>query len=103
MKTLHKSESNKVLAGVCGGLGDYFGVDPVLIRLAWALTILFMGTGLLAYIICAFVIPTKPEEVELEVQNEEELEEVEVELEKEVEVELEKEKLEKEKLEVENT
>lgn len=54
---LHKSATDKKLAGVCGGLAEYLGVDPTIIRLAWALLICGWGTGLLFYIICAFVLP----------------------------------------------
>ncbi len=54
---LHKSARDKKLAGVCGGLAEYLGVDPTIIRLAWALLIFGWGTGLIAYIVCAFVLP----------------------------------------------
>jgi phage shock protein C len=59
-KRLYKSRRDKMLAGVCGGLANYLGIDPTIVRLIWALTILFAGTGLLAYIICAIVIPEEP-------------------------------------------
>ncbi len=54
---LHKSAADKKLAGVCGGIAEYLGVDPTWIRLAWALLIFGWGTGLLAYIVCAVVLP----------------------------------------------
>ena len=54
---LHKSSSDKKIAGVCGGIAEYLGVDPTFIRLAWALLILGWGSGVLAYIICALVLP----------------------------------------------
>lgn len=54
---LHKSARDKKIAGVCGGLAEYLGVDPTIIRLAWALLALGWGTGVLAYIVCAFVLP----------------------------------------------
>ena len=54
---LHKSTRDKKLAGVCGGIAEYLGCDPTIIRLAWALLIFGWGTGLLAYIVCAFVLP----------------------------------------------
>ncbi len=60
-KKLYRAEQGKILAGVCGGLGEYFNVDPTIIRVAWAL-LAATGTGLLAYIICALVIPAKPVE-----------------------------------------
>lgn len=49
----------KKIAGVCGGMAEYFNIDPTLIRLAWVIFGLTFGTGILAYIICAFVIPEK--------------------------------------------
>ncbi len=57
MKKLTRSEVDKKLFGVCGGLGEYFGVDPTVIRIAWLLSVLFAGFGILAYIICALVMP----------------------------------------------
>ena len=54
---LHKSTRDKKLAGVCGGVAEYLGVDPTVVRLAWALLCLGWGTGLLIYIVCAFVFP----------------------------------------------
>lgn len=58
MKRLYKSD-NKILAGVCGGIAEYFSVDPTLIRLAWVLFSALGGSGVLAYIICALVFPQK--------------------------------------------
>ncbi|WP_025642567.1 PspC domain-containing protein [Schnuerera ultunensis] len=57
-KKLKRSSSDKILAGVCGGIGEYFNVDPVIVRILWVL-ITFMpgGPGLLAYIVCALIIP----------------------------------------------
>ena len=56
-KKLYRSYTNRYLAGVCGGVGEFFGVDPTVIRLAWALLSL-TGTGILFYIIAAVLIPT---------------------------------------------
>ena len=56
-KKLYRSDENKMLAGVCGGLAEYFGVDPTLIRLAWVVFSLLGGSGLLAYILAAIIIP----------------------------------------------
>jgi len=60
-KRLYRSEDNKVFAGVCGGLGEYFEIDAVLIRLVWLLVVIFSGVvpGLVAYIFSIFVIPKK--------------------------------------------
>lgn len=57
MKRLHKSSTEKMLCGVCGGLGEYFEVDPTLIRLAWGALVLFFGTGVLLYILAAIIFP----------------------------------------------
>lgn len=46
-----------MVAGVCGGLAEYLGIDATVIRLLWAFAILFAGAGLLAYIICWLVMP----------------------------------------------
>ena len=62
-KKLYKSGTDKVLAGVCGGLGEYFGVDPTLIRLAWIVFSAIGGSGLLAYIIAALVMPNAPTDI----------------------------------------
>lgn len=59
-KRLYRSASDKMLAGVCSGIARYFGVDPTLIRLAWVLFCCLGGSGVLAYIICAIVIPQEP-------------------------------------------
>lgn len=61
IKKLHRSKSNRIFAGICGGLGEYFEVDPVLIRLIWLLAIIFSGIvpGLLAYILAIFIVPER--------------------------------------------
>ncbi len=56
-KVLRRSKTNRKLAGVCGGLGEYFGIDPTLVRLAWVLLIFCAGGGILAYIIALIVMP----------------------------------------------
>ena len=61
MKRLYKSTTDKKLCGVCGGLAKYFDIDSTLVRLAVVLVSLFCGTGLLAYIIAALVMPKEPE------------------------------------------
>ena len=62
MKRLYKSQTNKMVVGVCGGLGEYFGIDPTLVRLVWLLFCAAGGSGLLAYFIAALVIPREPAE-----------------------------------------
>lgn len=59
-KRLYKSNKNAVLCGVCGGIGEYFHVDPVVIRLAWVVFCCLGGSGIIAYIIAAIIIPKKP-------------------------------------------
>jgi phage shock protein C len=56
-KRLYRSTNNKVVAGVCGGIAEYFDVDPVIIRIAAVLLFLTKGIGLLAYIIAVIIIP----------------------------------------------
>lgn len=63
MKRLYKSSTDKKLAGVCGGIAEYFNIDPTIVRLLWALISLAYGTGIIAYIVCAFVIPEKPNDI----------------------------------------
>jgi phage shock protein C len=60
-KRLYRSRTDRKVAGVCGGIGRYFGVDPVVFRIVWVLLILGMGAGLLAYLICWLIIPLEPE------------------------------------------
>ena len=56
-RKLYKSYQNKMIAGVCGGLGEFFDVDPTLIRLLWVIFALAAGSGLLVYIASAIIIP----------------------------------------------
>ena len=55
-KKLYRSNSNCMLAGVCGGIGEYFNIDPTLVRLGWVVFSAF-GAGVLAYIVAAIIIP----------------------------------------------
>jgi phage shock protein C len=59
-KKLYRSSNDKVLAGVCGGIGEYFVVDSVIIRLLWVVFTLMGGAGLIAYIIAAIIVPANP-------------------------------------------
>ena len=59
-KRLYKSRSEKKLAGVCGGIAEYFDTDPTLIRLAWVIFSLAGGCGILAYIIAVIIMPNEP-------------------------------------------
>ncbi|MCQ1534109.1 PspC domain-containing protein [Methanosarcina sp. KYL-1] len=58
-RRLTKSKSNKILFGVCGGLGEYFGIDPTLVRLAFVLLALLNGIGIVIYIILAVIMPSE--------------------------------------------
>ena len=60
-KKLYRSKSNRMLVGVCAGVAEYFNIDPTVVRVAWAIASIFGFAGVLAYIICAFVIPEKPD------------------------------------------
>ena len=57
---LYRSRSDRMLFGVAGGMADWLGLDPSLVRLVWALLILAGGVGLLLYIVAAIVIPEEP-------------------------------------------
>ena len=59
-KKLYRSDTDKMLCGVCGGIAEYFDVDTTLIRLLWAILIC-TGPGLVAYIIAAVIIPRRQE------------------------------------------
>ena len=59
MKKLHKSQSQKMIAGVCGGIAEYFETDPTLVRLGFVVFSLLGGSGLLAYFIAAIIIPNE--------------------------------------------
>ncbi|MEO5616542.1 MAG: PspC domain-containing protein [Candidatus Eisenbacteria bacterium] len=59
-KRFYRSRKDKKIAGVCGGLAQYFGIDPVIPRIILLVLLLGAGVGLLAYIICWIVIPMEP-------------------------------------------
>ena len=59
-KKLYKSGTDKKLAGVCGGIAEYFNIDSTLVRLGWVVFSLLGGSGLLAYIIAAIIMPDRP-------------------------------------------
>lgn len=60
MKKLCKSNTDKKLCGVCGGIAEYFDLDPTLVRLGWVIFCALGGSGLLAYIIAAIIMPKDP-------------------------------------------
>ncbi len=55
-KKLYRSKTNRLLCGVCGGLGEYLNIDPTILRLGLAL-LCFTGAGIIAYIVAAIIIP----------------------------------------------
>ena len=56
-KRIKRSVTDKMIAGVCGGLGNYFDIDPTLIRLAFAFAVILGGAGILAYLIMWIIVP----------------------------------------------
>lgn len=56
-RKLFKSNTNRMLCGVCGGIGEYFKIDPTLVRILWVVFCMCGGSGLIAYIIAAIIIP----------------------------------------------
>ncbi len=59
-KKLYRSNVDNKLCGVCGGIGEYFELDPTIIRLLWVIFTFCGGAGLLAYIIAALIMPKQP-------------------------------------------
>lgn len=59
-KRLYRSEDDRIIAGICGGLGEYFTIDPVIIRLIWVLTLLIGGSGIVIYLLAWLLVPRKP-------------------------------------------
>lgn len=62
-KKLYRSRTDKKICGVCGGLAKYLNVDVTVVRLIVVLLVLFAGGGLIAYIICALIMPEEPENI----------------------------------------
>ena len=63
-KKLYRSNKDRMLCGVCGGIGEYFNVDPTMIRLLWVVITAITGflPGIIAYIVCCIIVPEEPEE-----------------------------------------
>lgn len=59
-KKLYRSVTDKMIGGVCGGIAEYFDIDPLIVRLVFVLAVIFGGSGILAYIILWIIIPQKP-------------------------------------------
>ncbi|HEY4528540.1 MAG TPA: PspC domain-containing protein [Candidatus Paceibacterota bacterium] len=62
IKKLYRSNTNKVFAGICGGVGEYFEVDPTLLRLVWLLIVIFSGIfpGVITYLFALLIVPKHP-------------------------------------------
>ncbi len=59
-KKLYLSQTDKKIAGVCGGLAEYFGIDSTVVRILWVLLSIFFGSGIIAYLIAWLLIPREP-------------------------------------------
>ena len=59
-RKFYRSRTNRMLGGVCGGLGEYLSLDPTVVRLLWVLFTFVGASGLLAYLICLLIIPENP-------------------------------------------
>jgi len=60
LKRLYRSGTERVLGGVCGGIGEYFNVDPTIIRLLWVAFSLLFGVGIIVYLIAWIIVPRNP-------------------------------------------
>lgn len=60
-RKLYRSSKNKMICGVCGGIGEYLNIDPTLVRLIWAV-LACSGTGIVVYLLAAIIIPQEPDE-----------------------------------------
>jgi phage shock protein C len=59
-KKLYRSNTNKMICGVCQGMAEYINIDPTVVRLLWVI-FAFSGVGLLAYVIAAIIMPVQPQ------------------------------------------
>lgn len=60
MKRLYKVNEGKMIDGVCAGIAEYLNLDPTVVRVLWAVISCFGGLGVVAYIVCALIMPRKP-------------------------------------------
>ena len=66
-KKLYRSKTQMKISGVCGGIAEYFNIDPTLVRLLWVLlTLLNLLIGIVAYVACVFIIPEDPGCIDVE-------------------------------------
>ena len=66
MNKLYRSRESSIIAGVCGGMGEYFNIDPVIVRIIFILMMLPYGIGLLIYLFCWITVPLRPDTMEVE-------------------------------------
>ena len=59
-RKLYRSATDKKLCGVCAGVANFFGLDPTVVRLVWALAVLLAGSGVLLYVVAALIVPEEP-------------------------------------------
>ncbi|MEA1964767.1 MAG: PspC domain-containing protein [Candidatus Aerophobetes bacterium] len=62
-KRLYRSKKDRMIGGVCGGIAEYFDIDPVIVRILAVLSIFANGIGLIAYLIAWIIIPQNPKQV----------------------------------------
>ena len=67
-KRLYRSRNDKILAGICGGIGKYLDIDPIIIRLIFIVLLLTVGSGILIYLIAWILIPLEPEDADFVVK-----------------------------------
>ena len=63
-KRLYRMEKGRMVCGVCAGIGEYYKIDPTLVRLVWAVASCFAFAGVIAYIAAAIIIPEEPKFIE---------------------------------------
>lgn len=61
MKKIYRTKKDRMIAGVCSGLGEYFDIDPTIIRLLWLVSVFWFGGGVVAYLIAMVIIPNQRE------------------------------------------
>ena len=59
-RKLYRSRNDRIISGVCGGLGEFFGIDPTLIRIIFILLLIFGGSGLIIYLVMLLIVPEEP-------------------------------------------
>ena len=59
MKKIYRIEEGKVVDGVCGGIAEYFDIDPLIVRIIFGISLFFTGIGAIVYLVCALAFPKK--------------------------------------------